>query len=141
MGQTGHSHSSSSQTKGEDFDQLKRRLNDFPNDLNAFYQRMLDDLDPNDQEEIRIMLAIVASAVEPLTPLGLRYAVYFCHTIYSDLNNEDLAARRIMAVCSGLLEIRYSGPNSSFLDHENHVASNLMGIQRTLHDCISHMKR
>ncbi|KAJ4296783.1 hypothetical protein N0V90_006831 [Kalmusia sp. IMI 367209] len=109
--------------RGEDFDQLKQRLSDFPNDLNAFYQRMLDDLDPNDQEEIRIMLAIVTSAVEPLTPLDLRYAVNACHGIYSDLNNQDLAARRVMAVSNGLLEIRYSEPSSSFPDHEHHLAS------------------
>lgn len=55
--------------RGEDVERLRKRLNGMPQELDEFYQRILDQLDPEDRDEARAMLAMTASIPEPLTPV------------------------------------------------------------------------
>lgn len=89
--------------RGEDIHQLQKRLEGMPQNLDEFYQRILDQLDPDDRDEARAMLSITIHSPEPLTPIHLRYAVHFATGIYTEFN-EYLAQIRILAVCGGLLE-------------------------------------
>ena len=89
--------------RGEDIESLLRRLKGMPQELDDIYQRILDQLDPEDRNEARTMLAITISTPEYLTPLQLRYAVHFATGKYTDFNTY-LAETRILAVCGGLLE-------------------------------------
>ncbi|PMD24332.1 hypothetical protein NA56DRAFT_541277, partial [Hyaloscypha hepaticicola] len=44
--------------RGEDIEQLRKRLNGMPQELDEFYQRILDQLDAEDRDEARAMLAM-----------------------------------------------------------------------------------
>ncbi len=91
--------------RGEDIDRLRRRLRGMPQELDSFYQRILDQLDPEDREEARAMLAITICSPEPLTPMELRYALHYATGMYSSFT-KYLVETRILAVCGGLLEFR-----------------------------------
>ncbi|PVH99318.1 hypothetical protein DM02DRAFT_672735 [Periconia macrospinosa] len=61
---------------------LKKRLNDMPQDLVALYQRILDELDPEERAEVYRMLRIVGAAKWPLTAFQL-----YCATYYSAIHS------------------------------------------------------
>ncbi|KAL1611827.1 hypothetical protein SLS60_000047 [Paraconiothyrium brasiliense] len=95
--------------RGEDYACIKRRLLSMPEDLNALYQRILNDVPVFDRKEALAMLAIINTAFELLSPLELRVALHYSLGIYDDIYNAQLAEDRIAAVTGGFLEVRTSG--------------------------------
>ncbi|KAI9677340.1 MAG: hypothetical protein M1822_008147 [Bathelium mastoideum] len=99
--------------RGEDIEMLSKRLESMPQELDDFYQRMLDLLDPEERQEAQAMLAITISSYKTFTPVELRYMIHFATGRYAEFN-EFLAETRILAVCGGFLEF---GPYDVRLAH------------------------
>ena len=100
--------------RGEDLKGLFLRLRDMPSahddlSLDEFYQRILDQMDPEELKEARAMISIVIAAPLPFKALQLRYAVHYAlRQCYSEFTDE-IATIRVQAVCAGLLEVYEDG--------------------------------
>ncbi|KAI9667847.1 MAG: hypothetical protein M1821_000666 [Bathelium mastoideum] len=89
--------------RGEDIEMLSKRLKSMPEELDDFYQRILDLLDPEERQEAHAMLAITIASNETFTPVQLRYVIHFATGRYAEFN-DFFAETRILAVCGGFLE-------------------------------------
>ena len=126
--------------RGEDLKQLLSRLTDMPSaldelSLDEFYQRILDQMEPDELKEARAMISMVIAAPDRLDALSLRTAVhYVLGGCYSEITYE-LSVMRIQAVCAGLLEIPHERYDPIRLAHRtvaqflSNRAPNVLRIQ------------
>lgn len=100
---------------------LRRIVKDLPSDLSDLFQRILDQIDPEDVTEAYFMLSIVAAAPKPLSPAELLCSLAYGSDLeeYEEfqpclsLGDERISSHeemrfstRVCTICGGLLETR-----------------------------------
>ena len=105
--------------KKESPELLRHRLLEIPTDLNAFYQRIIDEIPDGDRKEVGRILGIAISSVEPLSLEVFQDAVNHSmshserhldgpdvFTSHDMLGSVEDYQERLEAVSGGLVEIR-----------------------------------
>ncbi|KAI9680269.1 MAG: hypothetical protein M1822_007268 [Bathelium mastoideum] len=137
--------------QGDRASDLQRRLDEIPPDLESFFQKMLDSLDPLYRAHASQLFQIVRIAETPLTLLQLSFAdVEDPKLVFrADIQPLDNMAvigrckimrRRIISRCCGLLEV--AGSQKSLLDNTDSEAKTAGSSIRqidplTAHSCAS----
>lgn len=115
----------------DDFDDLQRRLNSIPADLEEYFKHMLETIEPVYWEQTTRIFQVTVDAGQPLPLLGYEfldrerqkpdYALELSVGELSELDIQETQKRtkiRLNTRCRDLLEVVHSRASNSLMDHK-----------------------
>jgi hypothetical protein len=130
-------------TNGDEIEDLQKRLDDLPSDLEDLFQKIFDDIEPSYRLQASKLLQLFRAFFHPPTILSLAFAEYpdiedALEYPVKELTNQEMISkiertrRRLNSRCRGLLEVPY---------HNFNEDSRVSYLHRTVKDFVEVKKR